>query len=553
MLRTALGPAIARLLEDPSVVEAYDFIVIGGGSSGCVTAGKLVGEHGARVLLLEAGSDNDDKLINMPAGTFKMMLGGSAHIKSYTSSEQPQLNRRQVGVPQGNVIGGGSSINVMVYMRGCREDYDRWNDAIGGGWSWDDMLPHFRKQEGNIRLSNESHGGEGPLKVTDPGYKVPSASYFLKAAQNAGMRFRDDFNSGELEGVGYFQTTISNARRCSAANAFLDPVRSNPRLTLKTKCRMTRIQIVDGKAVGVEYQENGATRYAKATREIILTAGSFATPKLLMLSGIGPAKHLKDMGIDPIVDLPGVGRNLQDHIVVRWTGATDQNYGYFGEDRGLRMIRNGLRYYLFGDGPVASNGAECVGFTNLDAPEGMADLQLYCVGIMWPSAYTGEVTHGVTMMASQTQPRSRGSVTLRSADPADDPIIDLGWLNDPYDVSVMLKGMHFMRRIARTDPLASIITDERAPGAAMKSDDELEAYLRDTAESAYHPVGTCKAGRDDDPMAVLTPDLRVRGVDNLRVFDASMMPTIISANTNAPVMAVADRGVDLMMGKTQIC
>lgn len=530
----------------------FDYIVVGGGSSGCVTAGKLVGEHGARVLLLEAGGNDDDKLIKMPAGTFKMMLGGSAHIKHYVSEQQKQLNGRTVGVPQGNVIGGGSSVNVMAYMRGCREDYDRWDAAIGGGWSWDDLLPHFRRQEGNVRLSNRNHGGDGPLKVSDPNYKVPASSYFLKAAQNGGIAFRDDFNAGELGGVGYFQTTISGSRRCSSADAFLTPVRHDPRLTLRTRCRVTRIRIENGKAVGVEYMRDGRPYFAKAGRSVILTAGAFATPKLLMLSGIGPAEHLRSMGIQPLVDLPGVGQNLQDHVVVRLSAATDRNYGYFGEDRGLRMIRNGLRYYLFGDGPVASNGAECVGFTNVDAAEGVADIQIYSVGILWPSAYTGAITHGITMMASQTQPQSRGSVRLRSADPADDPVVDLGWLNHAEDVAVMIKGLRLLRRIAQTEPLASIIAEERAPGPALQSDAELEQYLRDTVESAYHPVGTCKAGRDGDPMAVLTPDLRVRGVDNLRVLDASMMPNILSANTNAPVMAVADRGVDLMTGRQSL-
>jgi choline dehydrogenase len=533
---------------EPTADDMFDYIIVGGGSAGCVTAGRLVAEHGARVLLLEAGSDDDDSLIRMPAGTFKMMLEGSPHIKTYTSSEQMQLCGRAVGVPQGNVIGGGSSVNVMAYMRGCREDYDRWQDAMGPGLVLGRSTALFRRQEGNVRLSNTSHGGGGPLKVSDPGYKVPSSSYFLHSAQNAGMAFRDDFNSGELPGVGYFQTTIANGQRCSAADAFLDPIRSDPRLILRTKCQVTRVRIEQGRAEGIEYLEGGKPRYARAARSVILTAGAFSTPKLLMLSGVGPAGHLREFGIEPLVDLPGVGANLQDHPVVRLTCATHINHGYFGEDRGLRMIRNGLRYYLFGDGPVASNGAECVGFVNLEAEDGAADIQLYCVGIMWPSAYSGPVTHGVTMMASLTQPRSRGSVRLRSTDPLVDPIVDLNWLSDPGDAALMVKGLRFLRKIAATDPFTSIIAEERAPGPQRQTDADLEHYLRDTVESAYHPVGTCKAGRDGDEMAVLTPDLRVRGVENLRVFDASMMPSIISANTNAPVMAVADRAVDLMIG-----
>ncbi len=530
----------------------FDYIVVGGGSAGCVTSGKLVGEFGATVLLLEAGADDNDKLIKVPAGTFKMMLSGSSHIKRHVSTQQAQLYDRKIVVPQGNVIGGGSSVNVMAYMRGCRADYDRWNELIGGGWSWDDLLPYFRRQEGNVRLSNESHGGEGPLKVSDPIYKVPASSYFLKAAQNVGLRFRDDFNSGELEGIGYFQTTILNGRRCSAADAFLTPIRRNPRFTLRTHCEVVRIRIEKGEALGVEYAHKGERRYVAASKGVILTAGAYVTPKLLMLSGVGPADHLRAHHIEPMVDLPGVGENLQDHVVVRLTAETSANYGYFGEDRGFKMVRNGIRYYLFGDGPVASNGAECVGFANIDSHPGVADIQLYGLGIMWPSAYTGAVTHGVTLMASQTQPKSRGTVRLRSADPTDDPIVDLGWLRHPDDSALMVKGLRFLRRIAGAAPMASIIAKERAPGPAMESEAELNRYLRETVESAYHPVGTCRAGRDNDPMAVLTPDLRVRGVKNLHVFDSSMMPSIVSANPNAPVMAVADRAVDLMMGGTKI-
>ncbi|ABQ70617.1 glucose-methanol-choline oxidoreductase [Rhizorhabdus wittichii RW1] len=528
---------------------SYDYIVVGGGSSGCVTAGRLVREQGARVLLLEAGGDDDDPLIRMPAGTFKMMLGGSPHIKSYQSSPQPHLAGRIVPIPQGNVIGGGSSVNVMAYMRGCEEDYARWDAAIGGGWSWADMLPHFRRQEGNVRLDDESHGSDGPLKVSDPHYKVSATSYFLRTMQKRGLPFRHDFNAGELVGVGYLQTTMDGPRRCSAADAFLAPCRADPRLTIATNAVATRVRVEDGRAVGVEYRHKGRPCFAAATRQVILTAGALATPKLLMLSGIGDADHLRAHGIDPIVDLPGVGQNLQDHVVVRLTTATNGAFGYFGQDRGFRMIVNGLRYLLFKDGPVSSNGAECIGFASLDAPDGAADTQLYCLGIMWPSAYSGPVTHGVTLMASLTQPRSRGSVRLRSSDPFDDPIVDLNWLSEQADADLLVKGLRYLRQIAGSEPLASIIAEERAPGPLLQSDDDLERYVRETAESAYHPVGTCRAGKDGDPMAVLTPDLRVRGVDGLRVFDASMMPNIVSANTNAVVMAAADRGVDLMLGR----
>ena len=499
------------------------------------------------MLLLEAGPPDRSALIRMPAGSFKMMFGNSPYIKRYTSSPQATLGGRTVSIPQGHVVGGSSSINVMAYTRGSRLDYQRWQEAASDtGWGWDDLLPYFRRQEGNQRLNNGAHGQDGPLKVSDPLYTVAAADKFMAALQRLGVAQRDDLNDGTLTGATYMQTTIGNAQRCSAARAFLEPAVSDPRLTVLTGALATRVLFEGRRAVAVTYEHKGRYHEARAIREIILTAGAFATPKLLMLSGLGPADELTRHGITVLSDLPGVGQNLQDHNTTVLTATTNGRFGYFGEDRGVRMVRNVLRYLLFRGGPMASNGAETMGFVNLADPKSEPDIQLYCLGVLWPSVDPSEQTHGVTLMANLVRPRSRGCVTLRSADAHDDPVVDPGWLTHPDDVTRLLNALKFLRLIAATAPFDSMIKEERLPGAARQSDAELMQYIRDTTESNYHPVGTCKMGSDDDPMAVLTPQLRVRGILNLRVFDASMMPSIISANTNATVMAVADRGVDLM-------
>jgi choline dehydrogenase len=532
------------------VSERYDYIIVGAGSAGCVVANRLVTEHNFRVLLLEAGPIDDNMLLRMPAGSFAMIFGGSPYIKRYESSAQSHLNGRTVSIPQGNVVGGSSSINAMAYTRGSRLDYARWTEAAGGfDWGWDALLPYFRRQEGNQRLDNDSHCTTGPLKVSDPIYKAKAADIFVQTMKRLGLSERDDLNDGNLQGVAYMQTTIGNAQRCSAARAFLHPILKNKRLEVLTGARATALRFAGTRAVGVNFERGGVSHTAWADREIILTAGALVTPKLLMLSGVGPAQKLAGLGIQPLVDLPGVGENLQDHNIAYLTAATKAPYGYFGEDRGIRKFRNALRYFLLHNGPIASNGAETMGFVNLLDSSADPDIQLYCVGVMWPSVPVRDQTHGITLMANLVKPKSRGTVTLRSKDPNDDPVVDPNWLSHPDDVSRLLRAFKYLREIASTDPFAAIIRNEVMPGVEVLSDEDLIRFIRDTTESNYHPVGTCRMGSDEDPMAVLSTDLKVRGTTNLRVFDGSMMPSIISSNTNATVMAVADRAVDLMLGQ----
>jgi choline dehydrogenase-like flavoprotein len=526
----------------------YDYIIVGGGSSGCIAANRLVTDHGKRVLLLEQGAVDKSLLLKMPAGTFKMLFEGSPFVKQYESEPQVRMNGRVVRVPQGNVMGGGSSVNAMAYTRGSRQDYDRWDAALGQPhWGWDALLPYFKRQEGNQRFDNDAHGADGPMKVSDPRYRVEAADIFVRTMQRAGLPFRADFNAGDLYGVGYLQTTTWRGERSSASTAFIKPILGNPLLTVITDARVNRVLFEGDRAVGVEYQLKQSVLQAHASAEVILAAGTFATPKLLMLSGIGPAEHLREHGIDVRVDLPGVGENLQDHNTALVSMTTNGAYGYFGEDKGWPAVRNALRYFAFHDGPISSNGAETMAFINLQDPQADPDLQIYGVGVMWPMEDEENVTHGFTLMANLVKPLSRGNVRLRSAHPGDDPLINPNWLSDPSDSSRLLQALKYLRQIAKTEPLAGIIRMEIQPGVEVQTDEQLMEYLKRTTESNYHPVGTCRMGPDHDPMSVLTSDLRVRGVSGLRVIDASMMPTIVSANTNAPVMAVADRAVTLMM------
>ncbi|HVJ28190.1 MAG TPA: GMC family oxidoreductase N-terminal domain-containing protein [Vicinamibacterales bacterium] len=529
--------------------DTYDYIVVGGGSSGCVTANRLVAEHGAKVLLIERGPKNKSVLMRWPAGALKIILGGGKFTKDHQSEPQEHLGGRTIGLVQGNTLGGGSSVNVNAYLRGSVADYDRWTRAAGGfKWGWEELLPIFKRQEGNRRFDNEAHGSEGPLKINDPMWVPKSSEIFLRAMQRRGLKYKDDFATGDLRGVGFIQTTIHNAERCSAAVAFLAPVLDDPRLTVITEAEARKVLFDGNRAVGVEYVEGKKPRYAQASKEVILTAGPLVTPKILMHSGVGPKDHLAEHGLECLVDSPGVGQNFQDHPIISMTFTTKGAYGVHGADKGFGALKNVIQYVFFKSGPITANGSDVISFMNLDDPSAEPHVQIYTVPVMWPDFLGGKKdTHGLTFMANFAQPRSRGCVRLKSGDPADDLAVDFNWMSDPEDGRLFLKGFKVMREIAASEPFASIFEEERMPGADVQSDEELMETFRKTVRTNSHPVGTCKMGSDTDPMAVLTPDLRVRGVENLRVFDVSMMPHIISSAPNATAMAVAERGVELMM------
>ena len=536
-------------------MDRYNYIVVGGGSAGCVTAARLVTEYNARVLLLEAGPTDAHRLIEMPAGFVKLLFRPNPFVTVYKSEPQPSLDGRAVTVMQGHVLGGGSSVNAMTYTRGVPADYARWSDAVRGaeGWDWSSLLPYFKKHEGNQRLNNAAHGINGPLKVSDAHHPICDASRaFLHTLQGMGVPYTPDANGGNQEGVSLVQSTTFKGRRCSAARAFIDPLRSHPRLTLRCDTRATRILFEGTRAIGVEFAKagNGSIERAYSDNEVILTSGAYASPTLLMLSGIGPAADLSRLGIQVRVDLPGVGHNMQDHNSVSLVVELDSACGYFGEDRGWRMVANGLQYVCFRSGPVASTASEVMAFVKTEPTLSDPNLQIYCAPVMIPTAqFMPPMTHGFTLLANLIAPHSRGSMRLRSSDPRDMPIIEPNYLADPRDLRTAVDGVRYLRGIITSAPMSSLTKRVIGLNPDIQSDAELSAYCKSITETNFHPVGSCRMGGDSDPSAVLTPQLAVRGVTALRVFDSSMMPSIISANTNAAVMAVADRAVDLMMAR----
>ncbi len=533
----------------------YDFIIAGGGSSACVAATRLVRDGGARVLLLERGPAKYAWLMRMPAGYMKY-LARDKFLEMHKAVPQPQLGGRSPVVPQAKVLGGGSSVNAMVYMRGQREDYDGWDAFLGGasGWAYPDMLASFRGMEGNSRLNDAYHRADGPLLVSDPGHLADMSRAFVLAAQARGIPYTSDFNGAEQRGVGPMQNTFGRGRsgrveRCDAVRAFLSQVVGDRRLTVETGALATRVILEGGRAVGVEYRKDGHTVTARAEREVLVAAGTYNTAKLLMLSGIGPADHLRAHGIAVAADLPGVGENLQDHHEVPVIAATHTRaVGYFGEDRGWRMIRNGLQYLAFGTGPVTTIGVDCCAFYD---PDGGArpTIQLYCAPIVYldRDVTDRKPTHGVTLTSCLLRPRARGTVRLRSADPTDMPLVDSRFFGHPDDARLTIRSMRFARDLLATPPVAALIDHEMLPGRGAQSDEDLRAFCNKTVKTNYHPVGSARMGPDGDPLAVLDARLRVRAIEGLRVIDCAAMPFIPSGNTNAPALAMGDRAAALIL------
>jgi len=529
--------------------KRFDYIIVGGGSSGCVVASRLVAEHDARVLLVEAGPRRVSPILAMPAGYMKF-LARDTYLTMHRVLPQEQLGGRAPIVPQAKVLGGGSAVNAMVYIRGQAQDYDAWDQALGGaGWSYNDLLPYFIRQEGNDHLGAPYHGVGGPLKVSHLGQHSAMSRAFVQAMQERGIPYNADFNGARQSGVGFMQHTIDWAtrRRCSVVDAFLRPVISHPNLTVMTEATASRIHLEKGRATGVELLGPAGQETVFADAEVILAAGTYMTPKLLMLSGIGPPDELSRHGIEVACDLPGVGRNLQDHHEVPIVALTSGAFGYYGQDRGLAMLSNGLQYMLFKSGAVTTTGVEACAFIDPDGSE-RPTIQLYCV----PTVYLDrdvsgvEPSHGVTLNPCLLRPKARGCVRLASADPAALPLVDPQFFGDPDDLRLTIAALRYAREILATLPVRDMVEREVFPGHEVVSDEALAAHCRRTVKTNYHPVGTCRMGRESDPLAVITPELTVRGIENLRIVDASIMPTIPSGNTNAPVLAIADKAVDII-------
>jgi choline dehydrogenase-like flavoprotein len=525
----------------------YDYIITGAGSAGCVLARRLSDDPSVKVLLVEAGGRDWHPLVHMPAGFAKMTKG----IASWGWSTVPQkhLGDRVLWFTQAKIVGGGSSINAQIYTRGNALDYDAWAQEGCTGWSYRELLPYFKRAEDNQRFVDEYHGTGGPLGVSMPTYTLPICDAFIRAAQEAGIPYNPDFNGKRQEGVGFYQLTQRNSRRSSASVAYLNPVRGRPNLTVKTGALVTRVLLERGRAVGVELVEgDGRPTPFRCDREVVVTSGAFGSPKLLMQSGIGPADHLRSVGVPVAHDLPGVGSNLQDHldlfVICECTG--DHTYDNYAKLH--RTVWAGLQYVLFRTGPVASSLFETGGFWYADPEARSPDIQFHLgLGSGIEAGVAKLKNPGVTLNSALLRPRSRGTLRLGSADPAAAPLIDPNYWDDPYDRTMAIKGLRMAREIMSQSALAPYILQERLPGAGKDSDADLIDYACRNAKTDHHPVGTCKMGRDD--MAVVDPDtLTVRGLEGLRVCDSSIMPRIVSSNTNAPTIMIGEKASDLVRG-----
>jgi choline dehydrogenase len=528
-----------------TAIPEVDYIIVGAGSAGCVLANRLTESGDASVLLIEAGGRDINPFIHMPAGIAKLVDNPRIDWRYYTEPE-PELAGRRLYWPRGKVLGGSSSINAMCYVRGAAADYDDWRDAGLDGWGYADVLGYFRKSEHQARGASEYHGVGGPLSVEDLRFRNPLSSVFVDAALAAGWSRNDDFNGPSQPGFGFYQVTQRSGRRCSTAVGYLRPTLRRPNLRVLRKATVLRVLLEHGRAVGVEYVSQNRRAIVRATREVLLSAGTVGSPQLLLLSGIGPPQDLHEFGVPIQLALPGVGRNLQDHLDFCTLYKCTRKITYdFGR---LQEAAVGLRFLLTSSGPGVSNVAEAGGFARSRfAIDARADLQFHFVPAQLDDHGRNRLPgHGFTVHACMLRPRSRGYVTLRSASPADPPRIFAGYLSAGEDLQHLIEGVRLSRDIVAASPFATYRGAEVFPGSAAVSDAQLQQVVRQKAESIYHPVGTCRMGVDE--LAVVDANLCVRGAQGLRVVDASIMPQIVGGNTNAPTIMIAEKAADLIRG-----
>lgn len=527
--------------------EHYDYIIVGAGSAGCVLANRLTanGEH--RVLLLEAGKADKNPLIHMPVGIAKLLNNPSVDWR-YRTTPQPEMNNRKIPIPRGKTLGGSSSINAMVYIRGQAEDYDEWRDMGNKGWGYDDVLPWFKHSENNqgADIESEFHGTSGPLTVSDRRYTNTLSDVFIEAGCEAGLARNKDFNGASQSGVGRYQVTQRDGRRCSAAVAYLNPAKSRDNLSIITQAHVTRVTLEGDKATGIEYFKGGETHLVTAGQEVILCAGAIVSPQLLMLSGIGAASELEKMGITAQIDLPGVGKNLYDHLNLSVLASIKEPTSLYSASKGIGSLITGAKYFFTQDGIGTSNAAESGGFYESPLSKGRPDIQLHFIPMLVaPPGIKGVDKHGITLHACNLRPTDVGEIRLATANPLDAPLIDNRFLKTDGNLAVMREGLKIAREIFATSAFAKLIKDEHAPGNKITSTEQLNQYVRHHAETEFHPIGTCKMGSDSE--SVVDQQLRVHGVRGLRVVDASIMPKLISGNTNAPTMMIAEKAASMIL------
>ncbi|WP_419811814.1 GMC family oxidoreductase [Bacterioplanoides sp.] len=533
---------------------SYDYLIVGGGSAGSTLARRLSEDPNNKVCLLEAGPMDNSLIIKVPVGIIATMRSKKLNW-SYWTEPQEHLNNREVFCPRGKTLGGSSSINAMLYVRGHRWDYDHWAELGNTGWSYDEVLPLFKRSENQERGADDYHGVGGGLNVADLRYRHGATESFVEAGQQAGLPLNDDFNGAEQEGVGYYQVTQKDGERWSAARGQLHPVMNRPNLTVITGAMASRV-LFDGKrATGVEYTRDGSTTTLRAeAQRVILSGGAINSPQLLLLSGVGPKAELDRHGISQVHELPGVGENLQDHLdVIAVTKSTQLTNNLNFSPLALpNSTKSAAIYAAKRTGPLTSNVAESGAFLKSDEEQDIPDLQIHMTaapldghGLNFPfmmqPAYSCHIC--------DLRPRSRGTVRLKSSNPAEPAAIDPRYLSDPSDVQRLLKGIKKVREILAQPAFDECRGEEIFPGKNVQTDEQLIDFIRRKADTIYHPVGTCKMGNDE--MAVVDPELKVHGMENLWVIDASIMPTLVGGNTNAPTVMIAQKGADMILAENQ--
>jgi choline dehydrogenase len=537
----------ARSQSDQSIeTPQFDYIIVGAGSAGCVLANRLSADGRHSALLLEAGPKDTNIWIHVPLGYGKLFKEKTVNWM-YQTEPEPGLGGRQVFQPRGKVLGGSSSINGLLYVRGQHEDYDRWRQRGNVGWGYDDVLPYFKKAENQQRGDDDYHGVGGPLSVSDWRHADPLSEAFVKAAVESGIPFNPDFNGATQEGAGFFQTTTRRGRRASSAFAYLRPAKNRSNLHIETSALARRVIFEGRRAVAVEYLQNGAVRTARARNEIVLSGGAYNSPQLLQLSGVGPAELLKTHGIEVVLDAPGVGNDLQDHLQVRIITRCAQRITLNDiVNHPVRRVLAGLQYAAFRKGPLTIAAGTSGAFFKTNPRLATPDIQIHF--IPFSTDKMGENLHpysGFTASVCQLRPESRGSLKIRSADPAAPPEIRINYLATETDRTAFIDGIRILRKILAAPALKAYCSEEVYPGSKVTSDDDVLEFCRQTGSTVYHPTSTCRMG--SDPLAVVDQRLRVRGIEALRVVDASIMPDLMSGNTNAPTIMIAEKASDMIL------